>query len=86
MTIAKKNLLGGLMLALVLGLGLRVVETPVRAAETTAVAHSSDTAGAAQAQENDKEVDENDAYRHSRFGALDRREAGDGRESFGECV
>ncbi|HEV2645034.1 MAG TPA: ATP synthase F0 subunit B [Acidobacteriaceae bacterium] len=65
MTIAKKNLLGGLMLALVLGLGLRVVETPVRAAETTAVAHSSDTAGAAQAQENDKEVDETDAYRHS---------------------
>jgi F-type H+-transporting ATPase subunit b len=58
----KRSLLGGLVLALVFGVGVRVSEVPVRAAET-ASAQTSDAAGAAQTQE--KEVDENDAYRKS---------------------
>jgi F-type H+-transporting ATPase subunit b len=55
----KRSLLGGLMLALVLGVGVRVSETPVRAQMVAA------SAPTAQTPENEKEVDENDAYRKS---------------------
>ena len=59
MTIAGKSLLGGLVLMLALGAGMRVVETPVRAQTVAA------SAATTQAPDNEKEVDENDAYRKS---------------------
>jgi F-type H+-transporting ATPase subunit b len=64
----KRNLLGGLMLAGVLGVGMHVAEKPVRAQAVTAAKTSeaaASSADVAQASENEKEVDENDAYRKS---------------------
>ncbi|HEV2618385.1 MAG TPA: ATP synthase F0 subunit B [Acidobacteriaceae bacterium] len=63
MTIARqRSLLGGVLLAVTLGTGLRVGEIRVRAAETVS-AQTSDAANGADTQ--DKEVDENDGYRKS---------------------
>jgi F-type H+-transporting ATPase subunit b len=62
----KRTLLGPFMLALTLGVGAHVLETPARAQATTAVqGRGASSANAAQPVENEKEVDENDAYRHS---------------------
>jgi F-type H+-transporting ATPase subunit b len=57
----KKIALAGLTLSVVLGIGLHVRETPVRAQATGAAS----TAAAQSPQKNDQEVDENYAYSHS---------------------
>jgi F-type H+-transporting ATPase subunit b len=57
----KRSLLAGLMLALVLGIGFHVRETPVHA-QTSETANAPETSAG---DKSDVEVDENDAYRHS---------------------
>jgi F-type H+-transporting ATPase subunit b len=64
----KRSLLGGLTLALVLGVGVCAWEMPVHAQMVPAAQSSeaaASSASAAQSTENDKEVDETDAYRKS---------------------